>query len=197
MRDKPVRARGQDGDPCQEIGRSSRAAASGSEPVALPPFELRSTSLQEGGVIGAAQVFNGMGCDGQNISPDLEWSNAPAGTASYAVTLYDPDAPTGSGWWHWVIYNIPATVGKLPAGAGDPARNWMPAVSHGITDFGTKGYGGPCPPPGDPPHKYIFTVHALDVEKLEVPANATAAFIGFNLQAHRLGLATLTGRYSR
>lgn len=171
--------------------------ASGSEPVVLPPFELRSTSLQEGGVIGAAQVFNGTGCDGQNISPDLEWSNPPAGTASYAVTLYDPDAPTGSGWWHWVLYNIPATAGSLPAGAGDPAGNWMPAVTHGTNDFGTKGYGGPCPPPGDPPHNYIFTVHALDVEKLEVPTNATAAHIGFKLHAHRLGRATLTGRYGR
>ena len=113
------------------------------------------------------------------------------------MTLYDPDAPTGSGWWHWVMYDIPSSVNKLPAGAGDPTKGWMPGVTVGTTDFGTKGYGGPCPPQGDPPHHYVFTVHALDVEKLDVPDGATAAFIGFNLHAHRLDSATLTGVYGR
>jgi Raf kinase inhibitor-like YbhB/YbcL family protein len=176
---------------------ASDNSVSGSKPVALAPFELRSADLQEGGVVAKAQVYKGGGCSGENISPELEWSNAPAGTKSFAVTLYDPDAPTGSGWWHWVMYNIPASVSRLPAGAGDPSRQWMPGVAMGTTDFGTKGYGGPCPPKGDPAHHYVFTVHALDVEKLAVPDDATAAMIGFNLNAHRLDSATLTGVYAR
>lgn len=172
-------------------------SVSGSRPVALAEFELRSADLKEGDVVAGAQVFRGMGCAGENISPELAWSNAPAGTRSFAVTLYDPDAPTGSGWWHWVMYNIPATVNRLPAGAGDPTRNWMPGVTQGLTDFGVRGYGGPCPPPGDPAHHYVFTVHALDVERLDLPDNATAAMVGFNLHARRLDSATLTGVYAR
>jgi hypothetical protein len=163
--------------------------------VAVPHFVLHSPDLLEGETVRSAQLFNGMGCSGQNISPALEWSGAPAATKSFAVTLYDPDAPTGSGWWHWVMFNIPANVSRLPA--GDPARQWMPGVTQGITDFGKPGYGGPCPPEGDPPHQYIFTVHALDVEKLDVPENATAAFIGFHIHGHRLGSAVLSGRYGR
>lgn len=170
---------------------------SGSRPVAIAPFELKSPDLTEGDVIADAQVFKGMGCNGENVSPQLEWSNAPAGTKSFAVTLYDPDAPTGSGWWHWVMYNIPANVSMLPPGAGDGKKKWMPGVTMGTTDFGLKEYGGPCPPKGDPPHHYVFTVHALDVEKLEIPNNATAGFVGFNLHGHRLDSATLTGVYSR
>jgi Raf kinase inhibitor-like YbhB/YbcL family protein len=176
---------------------ASPAEASGAPAVALPPFELKSADLLEGEVIRDEHVFKGMGCAGGNVSPSLEWSNAPAGTKSFAVTLYDPDAPTGSGWWHWVMYDIPASVNRLPSGAGDPSRQWMPGVAMGTTDFGKKEYGGPCPPKGDPAHHYIFTVHALDVEKLDVPGSATAAAIGFNLNAHRLGVASLTGVYGR
>ena len=188
------------GKPDSKAQRDAAAlddSVSGSIPVALPEFTLQSADLKEGEVVGDSQVFNGMGCKGGNISPELEWSNAPAGTKSFAVTLYDPDAPTGSGWWHWVMYNIPPNVSNLPTGAGDPSREWMPGVTTGTTDFGTKGYGGPCPPQGDPPHHYVFTVHALDVEKLDVPDNATAAAIGFNINAHRLASATLTGVYGR
>lgn len=160
-------------------------------------FVLTSSDVREGQTIASAHLFNGMGCTGQNRSPALEWAGAPAGTRSLAITLYDPDAPTGSGWWHWVMYNIPPNVSRLPAGAGDPSRSLMPGVTEGITDFGKPGYGGPCPPQGDRPHRYIFTVHALDVDRLDVPPNATAAFIGFNIHAHRLGSATLTARYGR
>jgi len=114
-----------------------------------------------------------MGCNGQNISPALNWSNAPAGTKSFAVTAYDPDAPTGSGWWHWVMYNIPADATGLVAGAGN-GRNAPRGSQEGRTDFGSKGYGGPCPPAGDKPHHYHFTVFALKVDKLDVPGDATA-----------------------
>jgi Raf kinase inhibitor-like YbhB/YbcL family protein len=170
---------------------------SGSIPTAQPEFALKSADLKEGDTLANAQVFSGMECTGQNVSPELEWSGAPAGTKSFAVTLYDPDAPTGSGWWHWVMYNIPPGVTRLPSGAGDPSKEWMPGVTMGTTDFGKRGYGGPCPPKGDPAHHYVFTVHALDVETLDVPDNATAAAVGFNLNRHRLGMATLTGVYAR
>lgn len=161
-------------------------------------FRVSSPAFTPGGTLKAEQVYNGFGCTGGNISPELSWTGAPAGTKSYAVTLYDPDAPTGSGWWHWVIYNIPASVTKLEAGARDPKANKAPAGSvQGRTDFGTPGYGGPCPPQGDKPHRYVFTVFALKVEKLDLPEGATAAFIGFNLNANALAKATLTAMYGR
>src|SRR5256714_7118063 len=159
-------------------------------------FKLSAPDLEAKGRITAAHVFNGMGCGGQNISPALNWSNAPAGTKSFAVTAYDPDAPTGSGWWHWVMYNIPATATGLTAGAGND-RNAPRGSQEGNTDFGTKGYGGPCPPAGDKPHHYHFTVFALKVDKLDVPGNATAAMIGYNLNANKLATARVTGLYAR
>ncbi|GLC24741.1 kinase inhibitor [Roseisolibacter agri] len=161
-------------------------------------LSLTSTDLSRETKIGNRHVFNGFGCSGQNVSPQLAWKNAPAGTKSFAITAYDPDAPTGSGWWHWVVYDIPATTTALPSGAGSTTPAALPAGAvQGTTDFGAKGYGGPCPPPGDKPHRYIFTVHALKVAKLDVPATATAAMIGFNINANRLASATLTARYGR
>jgi len=161
-------------------------------------FTVTSTDVHQGKQIGAANVFNGMGCTGQNMSPDLSWSGAPAATKSFAITMYDPDAPTGSGWWHWVVYNIPATTMSLPSGAGDASKNLLPAgAMQGNTDFGTPGYGGPCPPPGSKPHHYQITVYALNVDKIDVPANATAAYIGFNLRAHMIAKAEMTPVYSR
>ena len=160
-------------------------------------FTLHSPDIANGKRIAAAQVFNSFGCTGSNVSPALSWSNAPEGTRSFAVLAYDPDAPTGSGWWHWVVYNIPAEVTSLPAGAGDPKKSLMPpGAVQGKTDFGTSGYGGPCPPPGKP-HRYYFRVFALKVPKLDVPADATAAFIGFNVNANALGKAEIMGLYGR
>ncbi|HVP33002.1 MAG TPA: YbhB/YbcL family Raf kinase inhibitor-like protein [Steroidobacteraceae bacterium] len=160
-------------------------------------FTLSSPDIAPGKTIAAAQVFNGFGCSGGNVSPALSWSNAPAGTKSFALLMHDPDAPTGSGWWHWVVYNIPASTTSLPAGAGDPKRGQLPAGAvQGRTDFGTAGYGGPCPPPGKP-HRYYLRIYALKVEKLEVPADATAALIGFNVNAASLGHAELMGLYGR
>jgi Raf kinase inhibitor-like YbhB/YbcL family protein len=160
-------------------------------------FTLTSADVTAGKTIAAAQVFNGFGCSGGNISPALAWSNAPAGTKSFALLMHDPDAPTGSGWWHWVVYDIPADTASLPAGAGDPHKKLMPAGAlQGRTDFGTPGYGGPCPPPGKP-HRYYLRLYALKVAKLDVPADATAAFIGFSVNAAALGKAELMGLYGR
>jgi len=170
------------------------STARAQQPATVP---LNSPDVHQGQPIPSANVFNGMGCTGQNVSPALAWSGAPAGTKSFAVTIYDPDAPTGSGWWHWVVYNIPAAVTSLPAGAGDPGKMLLAGATQGNTDFGAAGYGGPCPPPGDKPHHYHITVYALNVEKIEVPANATAAYVGYNLHAHLLARAELTALYSR
>lgn len=161
-------------------------------------FVLRSPAIAAGARLGEAQVFNGFGCTGGNVSPALQWSGAPAGTKSFAVTVYDPDAPTGSGWWHWVVYNIPAGVSSLPEGAGAAGGAKLPAGAVQVrTDFGTAAFGGACPPVGDKPHRYIFTVHALKTEKLELPADATAALAGFMLNTNRLGTASFTAYYGR
>jgi Raf kinase inhibitor-like YbhB/YbcL family protein len=161
-------------------------------------FTLSATGITAGGRIPDVNVFNAMNCTGKNMSPALSWKGAPAGTMSFALTVYDPDAPTGSGWWHWVIYNIPASAKSLAADAGNPKGTVAPAGSvQGNTDFGAPGYGGPCPPVGDKPHHYIFTLYALKVAKLDVPATATAAYVGFNLHANQLGTATLTAVYGR
>jgi Raf kinase inhibitor-like YbhB/YbcL family protein len=161
-------------------------------------FALSSPDVSEGGTIASAQVYKGFGCTGDNISPELSWSGAPAAVKSFAVTVYDPDAPTGSGWWHWLIVNIPPSVTKLPKNAGHLAAKLVPKGSiQTRTDFGEPGYGGPCPPKGDAPHHYIFTVYAVDVDKLPIDSKASAAFVGFNLHFHTLGKATLTATYGR
>ena len=161
----------------------------------MAKFALTSADFSEGGTIAIAQVFTD--CRGGNVSPALKWSGAPAGTKSFALLVHDPDAPTGSGWWHWIAYNIPAGTTSLPAGAGDPQRTLMPAGAvQARNDYGTIGYGGPCPPPGQP-HHYHFRLYALKVAKLEVPADASAAAIGFNVRAQALGTAELMGLYGR
>ena len=180
-----------------------RLAAAGLAVLALASaqaagFTLASPTIKPGSMLTEAQVFNGFGCSGKNVSPALKWSGAPAGTKSFAITVYDPDAPTGSGWWHWVVYNIPAGTTELPEGAGSADGKGLPAGSvQGRTDFGAPGFGGACPPPGDKPHRYIFTVHALKTEKIEAPADATAALIGFMINANRLGQASFTAKYGR
>jgi len=161
-------------------------------------FKLASSDVKAGGTLGINQVFNGFGCSGKNISPELHWSKAPAGTQSFALTVYDPDAPTGSGWWHWVIYNLPATTSQLETGAGSSDGTRLPAgTEQGRTDFGAPGFGGACPPPGDKPHRYIFTLYALKIEKLEIPDGATAALIGYMINANQLEKASFTAYYGR
>lgn len=161
-------------------------------------FVVRSADIKPSSTIAQEQVFNGFGCQGGNVSPALSWSGAPAGTKSYAVTVYDPDAPTGSGWWHWVVFNIPANASGLAKNAGNPQTNLLPPGSiQSRTDFGKPGYGGPCPPEGDKPHRYTFTVHALKVDKLPLDADAPAAMVGFYLHQNTLKRAELKAQYGR
>ncbi|MEP6720237.1 MAG: YbhB/YbcL family Raf kinase inhibitor-like protein [Variovorax sp.] len=161
-------------------------------------FALTSPSIKPGSMLTEAQVFNGFGCTGKNVSPALTWSGAPKDTKSFAVTVYDPDAPTGSGWWHWVVYNIPATATGLPEGAGLPDGKDLPAGSaQGRTDFGAPGFGGACPPKGDKPHRYVFTVYALKTDKLDIPPDGTAALVGYMVNANKLAAATFTAKYGR
>ena len=145
------------------------------------------------------QVFNSFGCTGKNISPALAWSGAPEGTKSFALLCHDPDAPTGgAGWWHWLVLNIPASATSLEKDAGNANSMKLPAGAvHVNTDFGGPGWGGPCPPAGDKPHRYNFALHALKVEKLDIPQNATASLAGFMVNASSIGKATLTGKYGR
>lgn len=165
---------------------------------AQPRLRLTSTDIRSGAKIGNAHVFNGMDCKGNNISPALQWQGGPAGTKSYAVTVYDPDAPTGSGWWHWVVYNIPGSVTRLATGAGNSGKHLLPGgTAEGNGDIGTPGYQGPCPGKGDKPHRYVFTVYALNTDRLDLPAAATAAYVGFNIHSHQLAKATLTALYGR
>jgi len=184
--------------PMAWIVLSTLAALSTASAQNSKTFTVTSPDVHAGQKLASAQVFGGMGCTGNNISPALTWNGAPANTKSYAVTMYDPDAPTGSGWWHWVVYNIPASVTTLAAGAGDPKKNLLPpGAVQGNTDFRSAGYGGPCPPAGDKPHHYHLTVFALDTDKLDIPAGATAAYVGFNLHAHTIGKAQLIALYGR
>ncbi len=173
-------------------------AAQGPSGNAAGKFTLSSSDLVAGGKIADAQVFTGFGCKGGNLSPALSWSGAPAGTKSFALLMHDPDAPTGgAGWWHWVVYDIPPTQSSLPAGAGDPQKRLLPAGAvQGHTDFGTAGYGGPCPPPGKP-HRYYLRLYALKVPKLDLPADATAAYVGFTVHSQALSTAELMGTYGR
>ena len=165
--------------------------------VAAGKFTLKSTDVKPGGTLTEQQVFNGFGCSGANLSPELSWANAPTGTKSFAVMLYDPDAPTGSGWWHWVVYNIPATAMELARGAGSGKAPLPEGAVQGRTDFGTPGFGGACPPPGHKPHRYIFTVYALKTDKLDVPPDASPAMIGYMSNANSLGKASFTAMYGR
>ncbi|MBV8214019.1 MAG: YbhB/YbcL family Raf kinase inhibitor-like protein [Verrucomicrobia bacterium] len=161
-------------------------------------FRIASPTLTEGKSMLDEQVLDSFGCTGRNQSPDLRWMRAPSETKSYAITLYDPDAPTGSGWWHWVVFDIPVTVSELVAGAGDPGKHLLPTgCRQGRTDFGPPGYGGPCPPAGDPPHHYLFTVYALDTDKLDIGEGASPAMVGFVMHRHILVKAVLAVTYGR
>ena len=161
-------------------------------------MSLRSDSFEDGDFLTSEFVLSedfGFGCAGKNRSPHLAWADAPPGTKSFAVTCFDPDAPTGSGFWHWVVANIPADVSESPAGAGNGIGKLPAGALETRTDFGAPGWGGPCPPQGDHPHRYIFTVHAVGEESLPVAEETSAAVVGFMLHFNTLEKTTLMALY--
>lgn len=161
-------------------------------------FALTSPDIPANGMIDKRFEFNGFGCSGDNASPALKWSNPPPGTQSFALTVYDPDAPTGSGWWHWSVINLPVTSRSLPANAGALGNHNLPKGARQIRiDYGVAAWGGVCPPEGDKAHRYIFKIHALNVQHLELPADATAALAGYMIQANTIATASFTAHYSR
>ncbi|MGW1074209.1 YbhB/YbcL family Raf kinase inhibitor-like protein [Streptomyces sp. NPDC002537] len=157
----------------------------------VPSFTVESEDLTPGGRLADAQVY----AKG-NLSPQLRWEGFPEGTKSFAVTCFDPDAPTGSGFWHWVLFDIPLSVTELPAGAASGELKGLPeGAVHVRNDYGTRDFGGAAPPAGDGPHRYVFTVYAVDQEKLGPDAEVSPAVVGFNLRFHALGRAQLIGEY--
>jgi Raf kinase inhibitor-like YbhB/YbcL family protein len=164
-------------------------------------FTVTSNSFKDGDYLPSDFILSadyGFGCAGGNKSPHLKWSGAPADAKSFAVTCYDPDAPTGSGFWHWLVVNIPANVSELALGAGNSDGKLLPAGAlQTRTDFGAPGYGGPCPPPGSHPHRYLFTVFAVKAEKIDVKADTSAAVVGFNLNFNTLAKAAIMGLFKR
>ena len=159
---------------------------------------LTSTDIADGATLNQAQVLNEFGCSGGNQSPHLRWSGQPKEARSFAVTVYDPDAPTGSGWWHWVVFNIPRGTQELSVGAGSKTGSALPSGSkQSKTDFGAPGYGGACPPAGAQAHRYVFTVYALNVDTLPVDESASPAMVGYFIHQHKIAQATLTARFQR
>ncbi len=162
---------------------------------AMADMTLTSDDVQDGAVLSSTQVFNGFGCTGDNLSPQLSWGGAPKNTKSFGITVYDPDAPTGSGWWHWSVFNIPANVNSIETGASMKSMP-MGAVEN-FSDYDAQGFGGACPPQGDKPHRYIIKVHALSVDKLPLDENASSAKIGYYLGAKAIETVEITAIYGR
>jgi hypothetical protein len=163
-------------------------------------FTLTSNSFKDGDYIGKDFIMSenfGFGCAGGNQSPQLKWQGPPSGTKSFAITCFDPDAPTGSGFWHWVMVNIPPDVSELAQGAGSKGGKLPPGALMTRTDLGATGYIGPCPPEGDHPHRYLFTVFAVGKDKLDVIADTSPAVVGFNLHFNTLAKAELMGLFKR
>jgi len=159
------------------------------------PIRLASTDWHDGGTVPIRNVFNESGCDGENFSPEFHWSGLPEGAKSLALTIFDPDAPTRGGWWHWVVFNIPVTAGGLPGGAGDKRANRMPSGSVQCrNDYGGPGYGGPCPSPGTT-HRYVAKVYALNVEKLSLGADPSSGSAARQIAAHSIATAQLTVKF--
>ena len=165
--------------------------------LASAEMTISSDDIRAAELMPKTQEFQGFGCDGDNRSPQLSWQGAPAGTQAYALLAYDPDAPTGSGWWHWQLINIPADTTTLAAGVGQAGGADLPPGSTQMrNDYGAHAFGGACPPAGDKAHRYQFTVFALK-QKLELPADASAALTGYMVRANALDSVTLEALYQR
>ena len=166
--------------------------------VLADSLTLSSHDIAQGVFMTQTQEFNGFGCSGKDMSPHLKWSGAPKGTKSLAITVYDPDAPTGSGWWHWQLVNIPFEITEIAADAGNTKIDRAPKGSTQIkNDYGLRGFGGACPPKGHGVHHYRFTIHALSVEKLELPEDASGALVGYMINSNTLESNTLEALYKR
>ncbi|WP_320819222.1 YbhB/YbcL family Raf kinase inhibitor-like protein [Thalassolituus sp.] len=166
--------------------------------AAAADFKVTSSDITAGEIMSNAQEFKGFGCNGDNLSPQLSWTYGPENTKSYAITAYDPDAPTGSGWWHWLVFNIPTDVHELPTGAGSAEGEALPdGAIQSRTDYGSVGFGGACPPRGDQAHRYQFTVFALDTDKLDLEPDSSGALVGYFLNSHTLQKTTLEALYQR
>ena len=166
----------------------------------VPSFTLTSTDIADGQPLSLPLVSGVMGAGGDDLSPRLFWSGFPADTESFVVTCYDPDAPTGSGFWHWAVADIPADVTKLPVGAGSPGSPDLPVGAITLrNDAGSARYIGAAPPAGHGPHRYVFAVHAVDLEKLGIGigADAAPAILGFNLFSHTLARALIVPTFEQ
>jgi Raf kinase inhibitor-like YbhB/YbcL family protein len=164
----------------------------------LPTFTVTSTTFKDGEAVPNSFVSGLMGAGGEDESPQLSWSGFPEETRSFAVTVYDPDAPTASGFWHWAVANLPATVTDLPAGVGDGSPAGFPGEAVTLSnDAGMQRFVGAAPPPGHGAHRYIVVVHAVKVEKLEVNGDSSPAYLGFNLFSNAIARATITGTYEQ
>jgi Raf kinase inhibitor-like YbhB/YbcL family protein len=164
---------------------------------ALPTFTLTSDDVSAGGVLAEEHVYDGFGLAGGNLSPHLRWHGFPPETRGFTVTCFDPDAPTASGFWHWVLFDVPASVTELARGTGAPGSSALPGPAvHARNDLGVRGYCGAAPPKGDDPHRYVFVVHAVDCATLGPDAEASPAVIGYNTTQHAVGRALLTAVFS-
>ncbi len=161
-------------------------------------FQIKSSDIEINAMITNKFVFRGFGCLGENISPQISWSNAPIGTKSYALTVFDPDAPSGSGWWHYVAVNIPLTYSQFPTGfASENKFNLKDGINQVRNDFGIYNFGGPCPPIGHKIHHYVFTIHALKTDKINIPETATAALAGYMINQNSIDQTSFTALYKR
>jgi Raf kinase inhibitor-like YbhB/YbcL family protein len=159
-------------------------------------FSLTSPGMGE--KLTKTEEYAGFSCDGKNISPEFTWSNPPSGAKGFAVTMFDPDARDGAGWWHWLVFDIPANQRTLVRDAGNPDKKLAPEGSfQSMTGFGKPGFGGPCPPKGDKPHAYVFTIYALDTAKLDADEMNLPSEVMPEIQKHTIGKALCTSYYQR